>query len=102
MCTLAACVLWLVASAAAEKPPVRAEPAPALTGTVTDTAGKPIVGALVLARSTRHVDDPPLSARTDDAGNFRLTPASSGPMDVRVEAGHFAPQELKAQQPGKP
>ncbi len=102
MCTLAACVLWLVASAAAEKPTVRPEPAPALTGTVTDTAGKPVVGALVLARSARHPGDPPLSSRTDDAGDFRLTPAFSGPMDVRVEAAHFAPQELKAQQPGRP
>lgn len=102
MCTLAACVLWLVGPALAEKPTVRVAPAPALTGTVTDRAGKPIVGALVLARSARHAGDPPLSARTDDAGGFRLTPASSGPMDVRVEAAHFAPQELKAQQPGKP
>jgi carboxypeptidase family protein len=102
MCTLAACVLWLVASAVAEKPTVRPEPVSPLTGTVTDAAGKPIVGALVLARSTRHASDPPLSARTDDAGRFRLTPASSGPMDVRVEAVHFSPQELKAQQPGKP
>jgi hypothetical protein len=102
MCTLAACVLWLVGPALAEKPTVRAEPAPALTGTVTDRAGKPIVGALVLAGSVRHAGDAPLSARTDDAGRFRLTPASSGPMDVRVEAAHFAPQELKAQQPGKP
>jgi protocatechuate 3,4-dioxygenase beta subunit len=102
MSTLAACVLWLVASAVAEKPSARAESTPALTGTVTDTAGKPIVGALVLVRSALHAGDPPLSARTDDAGGFRLTPASSGPMDVRVEAPHFAPQELKAQQPGRP
>ena len=102
MCTLAACVLWLVGSAVAEKPTARPESASALTGTVTDTSGKPIAGALVLARSAHHPGDPPLSARTNVAGNFRLTPGSSGPMDVRVEAAHFAPQELKARQPGTP
>jgi protocatechuate 3,4-dioxygenase beta subunit len=102
MCTLAACVLWLVASAVADKPTAKGESVSALTGTITDTAGKPIVGALVLVRSALHPGDPPLSARTDDSGGFRLTPASSGPMHVRVEAPHFAPQELKAQQAGKP
>ncbi|HXK10238.1 MAG TPA: carboxypeptidase-like regulatory domain-containing protein [Vicinamibacteria bacterium] len=86
MGTLAACVLWLVASASAERPRAQAETPSALTGTVTDPAGRPIVGALVLARSMRHAGDPPLSARTDDTGTFHLAPASSGPVDVRVEA----------------
>ena len=90
MCTLAACVPWLVGSAVAEKPTVTPEPAAALTGTVTDMAGKPIVGALVLARSTRHADDPPLSARTTTpAGSAsRLCPPGLWTSASRWPASH--------------
>jgi protocatechuate 3,4-dioxygenase beta subunit len=75
---------------------------PTIAGTVTDPAGKPVARALVLVRSLRHQDDPPLSTRTNDEGSFRIELTSRGPVDVRVEAAGFAAQELPKQQPGTP
>ncbi len=107
---LATCLVALFLETPAAKPsavavaPTRPAPAaaPALTGTVTDTAGKPIVRALVMVRSLAHEDEPALTARTDDQGGFRIMLTSGGLVTARIEATGFAPQVLEKREPGTP
>src|SRR6185503_13472452 len=82
----------------AKKP---AAPPPALEGLVKGPDGKPVAGALVLARPTTSVaGDPPLHARTDANGRFRMELRSDQPCDVRVEAPGLAAQRLEKVRPG--
>jgi protocatechuate 3,4-dioxygenase beta subunit len=65
--------------------------------------GKPVEGALVIARKVGATDQP-LSTRTLADGRFRLPlPRKAvGPWDVRVEAKGLAALQLEKVQPGSP
>jgi protocatechuate 3,4-dioxygenase beta subunit len=81
----------------------RPRPAVALEGLVKGPDGKPVEGALVIARKTGNVEEP-LSTRTSADGRFRLSlPRKAvGPWDVRVEARGLAHLQLDKAQPGSP
>src|SRR5207245_11671233 len=59
-------------------------PPPALEGVVKGPDGKPVEGALVIARSASDFGDPLLSTSTDAGGRFRLAVRRPTPHTVRV------------------
>jgi hypothetical protein len=68
--------------------PLKAEPGvTALSGTVLDTAGKPLEGVLIL--------DDPARTWTDDQGRFLLTYAPSGESVLRVDGRHTGAKHLE-------
>jgi protocatechuate 3,4-dioxygenase beta subunit len=67
----------------------------ALSGTVKGPDGKPVAGARVIAKPSRHWGEA-LVTRTGDAGRFNLAvPPKLGPWDVRVEAPGLAAAQLE-------
>jgi hypothetical protein len=98
---LAVCLLAFLAHTPAPHatPKPTPVPAPALGGTVVDQDGKPVADALVIVRALQHEAEPPLTARTDAAGAFRIRLTAPGLVTVRVEAKGFAPQTFEKQPP---
>jgi protocatechuate 3,4-dioxygenase beta subunit len=75
---------------------------PALEGVVKGSDGRPIQGALVIARSSVDFAEPPLSTNTDASGRFRLTVRRAAPYTVRVEARGLAGRTIEKARPGAP
>jgi protocatechuate 3,4-dioxygenase beta subunit len=96
--------------AATKAAPAKAVPAPkprpaaALEGAVKGPDGRPIEGALVIARQAGASSREPLSTKTSADGRFRLSlPRTAvGPWDVRVEAKSLAALQVEKVQPGAP
>lgn len=74
--------------------------AASLEGTVVDPSGKPVQGAVVVARSQRHQERPPLSAKTDAAGRFVVASAVAPPYDIAVDVSGFGLSFTKGVSPG--
>src|SRR6266571_1576138 len=89
------------------RPPVKpapspaASPAPVLEGIVKGPDGKPVQGAIVIARSTADAE-PLLSARSELSGRFRLTVRRATTYTVRVEAQGLAGVTIEKARPGQP
>jgi protocatechuate 3,4-dioxygenase beta subunit len=84
----------------------RAKPTPppllALEGSVS-AEGKPVAGALVIARSAlADFLEPPLTTRSDAKGLFRIPLKDPGPYTVRAEAGDWGGTTLERVRPGAP
>src|SRR5947207_15233926 len=75
---------------------------PVVEGVVKGPDGKPIEGALVIARSSGAFAEPPLSANTDARGRFRLIVKRLAPYTVRVEARGLAGRTIEKARPGAP
>jgi protocatechuate 3,4-dioxygenase beta subunit len=91
------------ASTTARKPRPAPTPSRVLEGTVRTPEGQPVANALVLAQPTSIGSfEQPLTARTDAAGAFRLTLASSRVHRMRVEAAGWAAASVKDVRPGTP
>jgi protocatechuate 3,4-dioxygenase beta subunit len=96
--------------AALQAPPARAPakpapsptPPPVLEGTVKGPDGKPVEGAVVMARSSSDYSEGLLSARTDASGRFRLPVKRAAPYTVRVEAKGLAGRTVDKARPGTP
>jgi protocatechuate 3,4-dioxygenase beta subunit len=106
---MAACAIAAMRAAPSPKPTPALPPststvaAPAIEGVVKGPQGKPFDGALVIAWPSVDSDtDPPLIARTDAAGRFRIAVRRRGPHTVRVEAPGLAAQSLEKVEPGAP
>jgi large repetitive protein len=99
---LAVCLLAFLADTPVPSPTPKPVPGPALSGTVTDEAGKPVANALLIVRALQHEADPPLTARTDTAGAFRVGWSARGLATLRVEAKGFAPQTFEKLSPVTP
>src|SRR6266571_5063940 len=84
------------------KPAPSPTPPPALEGTVKGPDGKPVDGALVIARPTVYYSDPTLNTQTDASGRFRLAARRTVPHTVRVEAKGFAGATIEKARPGTP
>ena len=82
-------------------PKPRPTPAPVLEGRVQGPDGKPIAGAIVVARSkTATWTDPPLSTTTDAAGSFRLPVKTGAAHDVWAHARGLAVAKRDDVRPG--
>ena len=90
------------ATRAPAKPAPSPTPPPTLEGTVKGPDGKPVEGALVIARSTVDHSDPALSTQTDASGRFRLAVRRAVPHTMRVEAKGFAGSTVEKARPGTP
>ena len=90
------------ATRAPAKPAPSPTPPPTLEGTVKGPDGKPVEGALVIARSTVDHSDPTLSTQTDASGRFRLAVRRAVPHMMRVEAKGFAGSTVEKARPGTP
>ncbi len=74
-----------------------------LEGVVTGPDGKPVKDARVTARPASLLwADPPLFARTDEGGRFRLALRDRSVVSVRVEAADLAPVTLTRVAAGAP
>jgi len=90
------------APGAPAKPKPSPTPAPVLEGTVKGPDGKPVEGALVIARSSVDHSDPALSTQTDATGRFRLTVKRPVAHTVRFEARGLAGRTVEKARPGTP
>ncbi|HEY6552127.1 MAG TPA: carboxypeptidase-like regulatory domain-containing protein, partial [Vicinamibacteria bacterium] len=94
--------------AAAKVAPTKAAPAAkprraaALEGVVKGPDGRPVEGALVIARQAGASSREPLFTKTSGDGRFRLPlpKAAVGPWDLRVEAKGLAAAQVEKAQPG--
>lgn len=74
---------------------------PILEGTVEGPGGRPVPKALVTARDlSARFEDPPLSARTDAEGRFRLSPKGGGLHMLQVEAQGLVSKRAGKVRPG--
>ena len=91
---------------AAPRPPARAQgrdtAPPAFEGTVTGPEGRPVANAAVVVTSPADLSDPPIVARSDAEGRFRVTARRRGPHTVRVEAAGLAARTVEKARPGTP
>ena len=65
------------------------------TGTVTDAAGKPIAGAIVVRGDHPYWEEGSQEVRTDEHGRYRLPPLPSGQVNVTVMATGWMPAITK-------
>jgi carboxypeptidase family protein len=84
------------------KPRPSPTPVPVLEGTVKGPDGKPIEGALVIARSSVDYSDAALSTQTDATGRFRVTVKRPVAHTVRFEARGLAGRTVEKARPGTP
>lgn len=77
-------------------------PAPVLVGTVKGPDGKPVEGALIVARPVASENHTLLSTRTDAQGAFRLQLKKTTPLDLRVEKPGLAIRRLEKWPPANP
>lgn len=87
-------ILW-VAGAALPAASLRAQSLGAVTGTVTDSAGLPLVGAEVT------LDETLLRVLTDERGEFRIVGAPAGPAVLRARRLGFTPSQTRVEVPAK-
>lgn len=66
-----------------------------LAGTVTDAAGNPVAGVVVIHGDKPYMQEGSQELRTGEDGTFRFPPLSSGPMTVTVVAEGWMPQLRK-------
>src|SRR5712692_5602133 len=90
------------ATRAPAKPAPSPTPPPVLEGTVRGPDGKPLVDALVMARSSSDYSEPLVNTRTDASGRFRLAVRRAAPYTVRVEAKGLAGATVEKARPGTP
>lgn len=83
------CVAGAVLPAAS----LRAQSPGAVTGSVTDSAGLPLVGAEVM------LDETALRALTDERGEFRIVGAPAGPVVLRARRLGFLPSQTRVEVP---
>ena len=79
----------------------RPAPPPVFEGSVTGPDSKPIAEAVVMI-SAGDVFEPPMVARTDGEGRFRITARRRGPHTVRVESAGLAARTVDKALPGTP
>jgi large repetitive protein len=95
-------------AAAPPKPAARpAAPVPVLEGIVKGPDGKPLAQALVAARPIGgggpfFEETPTVTARTDEAGRFKMALKSARPHNVRVEFRGLAARTIDKVRPGEP
>lgn len=82
------CFVFAFAAMCALSAPIAAQDAPALRGTLRDSAGRALAGIVVSYKNA--------STRTDSAGNFRLTPVPAGRITVRFARDRNVIGELEA------
>lgn len=96
-----AVLIALLTAGPSPTPKPRPTPAPVLEGRVQGPDGKPIAGAIVVARSkTATWTDPPLSTTTDAAGSFRLPVKTGAAHDVWAHARGLAVAKREDVRPG--
>lgn len=82
-----------VAGTALSATSLRAQSLGAVTGNVTDSAGRPLVGAEVT------LDETSLRVLTDERGEFRIGGAPAGPAFLRARRLGFAPSQTRVEVP---
>ena len=65
------------------------------TGTVTDAAGKPIAGAVVVRGDHPYWEEGSQEVRTDEHGRYQLPPLPSGQVNITVLAAGWMPAITK-------
>jgi protocatechuate 3,4-dioxygenase beta subunit len=90
------------AARSSPRPAPSPTPAPVLDGTVKGPDGKPVVDALVMARSSSDYNEPLVNTRTDASGRFRLAVRRAAPYTVRVEAKGLAGATVEKARPATP
>ena len=76
------------------RPLATAQPEPVLRGIVKGPDGKPVGKALVIAWEPQRGNEPPLTARTDAAGEFKIAVPGPSSYRLRVESPPLAPHTI--------
>jgi hypothetical protein len=82
------CSLIVLTMAVISSCPLLAQVSPSLSGTVSDSAGKPVSGATISAKSVETGQTN--AAESDTSGHFSLPVTSSGQYELSVSAPGFA------------
>ncbi len=72
-----------------------------VTGTVTDSEGKPVPEAMIVWGDDPYFQWGSQETRTDKEGRYKTPPLTYGPMTVTVVAEGFAPQQEKIELPSQ-
>jgi hypothetical protein len=73
----------------------------AVTGTVTDPAGKPVPDAMIVWGDDPYFQWGSQETRTDKEGKYRIPPMRNGLLTVTMVAENFAPQQQKIELPAQ-